>query len=83
MKKARFNRAAYDKQQLQCKQLRRQDRHSLFIGPDGELADSHSAVIKRSVIGAVLDERPGKERRKSALSRRDCAVESRYNRWCC
>jgi len=37
MKKARFSRAAYDNQQLERKQLL-QDRHSLFIGPDGELA---------------------------------------------
>ena len=43
------------------------NRHSLFIGPDGELAASHSTVIKRGVILAVIGERPAKERGEKVL----------------
>jgi hypothetical protein len=32
------------------------NRHSLFIGPDGKLAASHSTVIKRGVIRVVIGE---------------------------
>jgi len=62
MKKARFSRAAYDNQQLQRKQLRCKIDIRYFSDA------SHSTVIKRGVIRAVIDERPAKSAEKKCFA---------------
>ena len=77
MKKARFSRAAYDNQQLQRKQLRCKIDIRYFSDA------SHSTVIKRGVIRAVIGERPAKERGEKVLRLGEIARRNPDISTCC